>query len=242
METKDLYFYDEYVVKNGELRKYYGDDERKGNYTFPSVAPIITGEAAAHLATNITFPEGIKVLGANLCDNGILKSVLLPDSLEEIGDSCFRNSHFANIDLPPKLKKIGEYAFSSTDLTELIIPPSVVELGAAILSGSKAKKLIVSPNAKIPNFLIAQSRITELRITASQFDEVIEESKHQADPDMYCPFGNCTTLKTLWIDDTEYDALSFLKYALEKCDERTFNHLFWNTPFHTDTSKRRRRA
>lgn len=246
METKDLYFYDGYVVKNGELRKYYGDRERKGDYTYPNIAPVITEEAACD-ATNITFLEGVRVLGRHLCGHSpYLRSVSLPNSLEEICDCCFDYcSNLTRISLPPNLKKIGDRAFSSTGLIELVIPPSVVEIGSAILSCSAAKTLSVSPNAKIPDFLIAQSRIQELKISARQFDEAIEESERKEYKGLtppYCPFGNCTTLKTIWLDDTKYDALSLLDYALKRCDRKTFNRIFWNTPFHTDTSERKRRA
>lgn len=248
METKDLYFYDGYVVKNGELRKYYGDDERKGHYTYPNIAPVITAEAAAREATSITFPEGVKVLDAQLCSHGCLESVSLPDSLEKISESCFNYSRLTEIKLPPNLKKIRQRAFSYTNLTELVIPPSVVELGGGILSGSKAKKLVVSPNAKIPNFLIDQSRVEELRITALQFHEVITESRRRdrkeckEDPDIYCPFGGCTTLQRVWLDDREFDDLSLFEFATKNgCSKRTFNRIFWNTPFHTEISMSRRR-
>ncbi len=250
METKDLYFYDGYVVKNGELRKYYGDRARDGDYTYPNIAPVITEEAATRDATSITFLEGVKVLGRHLCGHSCVRSVSLPNSLEEIGESCFYYcSNMTEIILPKNLKRIKERAFSNTGLSELVIPPSVVEIGSGILSGSKAKKLVVSPNAKIPNFLIDQSRIEELRITAHQFDEVIKESQRRErkeckeDPDTYCPFGGCQTLKKVWLDDTEYDDLSLFEYATQNgCSKRTFNRLFWNTPFHTDKSMRRKRA
>lgn len=249
METKDLYFYDGYVVKNGELRKYYGDLARDGDYTYPNIAPVITEEAATNSATSITFPEGVKVLGRHLCGHSNVRSVSLPNSLEEIGESCFNYcSDMTEIILPKNLKKIGGHAFSYTGLTELVIPPSVVELGGSILSCSKAKKLIVSPNAKIPNFLIDQSRIEELRITARQFDEVVKESRRrehkdcEEDPDTYCPFGGCTTLQRVWLDDREFDDLSLFEYATQNgCNRRTFNRLFWNTPFRTETSMSRRR-
>lgn len=250
METKNLYFYDDYVVKNGELRKYYGDRARDGDYTYPNIAPVITEEAATRDATSITFLEGVKVLGRHLCGHSCVRSVSLPNSLEEIGESCFYYcSDMTEIFLPKNLKKIGEHAFSNTGLAELVIPPSVVEIGSGILSGSKAKKLVVSPNAKIPNFLIDQSRIEELRITAHQFDEVIKESQRRErkeckeDPDTYCPFGGCQTLKKVWLDDREFDDLSLYEYATQNgCSKRTFNRLFWNTPFHTDKSMRRKRA
>lgn len=248
MEAKDLCYYDGYAVKNGELRKYYGDDERKGHYTYPSIAPIITTEAAAREATSITFPEGVKILDAQLCSHECLESVSLPNSLEKISESCFDYSRLTEIKLPPNLKKIRKRAFSHTHLTELVIPPSVVDLGSSILIGSKAKKLVVSPNAKIPNFLIDQSRVEELRITARQFDEVIKESQRREseeckkDPDTYCPFGGCTTLKKVWLDDREFDELSLLAYAVDNgCSRRTFNRLFWNTPFHTEIHMSRRR-
>lgn len=117
---------DEFVVINGNLIQYNGDDPI---IKIPNDIRVICGKAFSELEglEKVTIPSSVEIIGEYAFDQcGDLRKVYMSNSVTTINEHAFNQCYsLENITLSNNLKYIGDAAFYSSGLTSITIPQSV---------------------------------------------------------------------------------------------------------------------
>ena len=116
----------EFVIENGVLISYKGDDKV---VCIPSGVSVIGNHAFWMMKTieEVVIPEGvvkIKNDAFRWCAN--IKKVSFPESLEHIDKAAFYGCpRLSRVDFPKSLKFIGDMSFGFTGIKNIIVPETV---------------------------------------------------------------------------------------------------------------------
>lgn len=129
---------EDYVILNGNLIKYKGDDPI---IKIPNNIRVISGNAFNQLEglEKITLPDSVEIIGDEAffaCED--LRRVKLTDSVISIGYRAFsRCFSLESITLSENLKIIGNLAFYNSGLKSINIPKSVKSIGDSAFADCK---------------------------------------------------------------------------------------------------------
>ncbi len=123
---KELDLAKTFVIKDGVLKKYVGED------------------------TRVFIPDSVTSIGESafsVCSS--LQSINIPDSVTSIGESAFCGcSSLQSINIPDSVTGIGAYAFGGcSSLQSINIPDSVTSIGANAFWGCKGLQTINIPDS-----------------------------------------------------------------------------------------------
>lgn len=95
----------------------------------------------------ITLPNGLTAIRANVFSSSSLENVVIPEGVTEIGDSAFEDcKSLKNVAIPDTVTQIGCDAFHGcTSLQSVTIPNSVTKIESSIFSGCSSLPSIIIP-------------------------------------------------------------------------------------------------
>ena len=132
---------------DGHLIQAIRKNEIENGYEY-SNCPARLNEAVKN-ATNFVWPEGVRVVGANVF-NGCtgLTSVTIPDGVVSVGESSFKGcTGLTSVEIPEGVTSIGMAAFSGcTALTSVTIPSTVTLIDTDGFSGCTSLNPLTVPN------------------------------------------------------------------------------------------------
>ena len=138
----------EFVIENGVLKKYSGEEETVEIKIPKSVKTIGWCAFKNSVIRRIEIPEWVTEIddeAFNLCY--FLEEAIIPDSVKKIGTLAFANcSRLKKCDLPQGVKRIGDRAFwSCASLTEVTVPKAVTEIESLTFAHCTGMKKVVVP-------------------------------------------------------------------------------------------------
>ena len=169
---KDMTVWGDWLIEDGYLRKYYGNDT---HVVIPYTVDNIQPEAfmACETLETVEIPNSVSIIAAGVffdCIN--LKEITIPDSVTTIIFNAFEGcSSLKKVVLPKGLKNIAIRAFMNcTSLTEITLPEGITAIesnafdncsaltninlpnrleiiGSAAFSGCSSLKSIIIPNS-----------------------------------------------------------------------------------------------
>lgn len=163
----------DYLVADGVLKKYNGDDVQvripvelgitsigqKAFFRRTDIKAIIVPESVTSIANyafagcenldTISLPENLDFIGNYAFENcKSIHQVTLPDKLNSVGSYLFSGcSSLLNVHLPSELKTVGNYMFHKCEsLQTITIPNKVTSIGWKAFSGCSSLVEVIFPN------------------------------------------------------------------------------------------------
>ena len=124
------------------------------------------------------------------------EKVVIPDGIEEIGESAFYlRRKVKEIIIPDTVQKIGACAFSECGIESIIIPDSVTELKQEAFEEARELKKVILGNGitDLDSYLFRGCQNLEHLELSMNLYRVGYDS-----------FAECYSLKTIWVNGTEY--------------------------------------
>ena len=145
MENKLNLVNDEFVIEDGVLVKYTGDEKE---VVIPDGVITIGQLALANCKslTSITIPDSVTSIdNAAFYACGSLASITVPDGVTNIGGSAFHDCNsLTTVIIPNSVTNIGRYAFlCCRSLTSITLPNSVISIGEEAFGGCSSLTSVV---------------------------------------------------------------------------------------------------
>ncbi len=145
---------DEFVIKNGILKKYVS----KGPVDIVEIPNIVSiiGKGSfenCHGIDKLIIPNSVKIIEKNAFKEACFGSIIMGNNVEEIGESAFEDTHIDTcLKLSKKLKRIKDKAFCYFKFIheryDIEIPSQVEEIGADAFSFSEFTKITLPSSIK----------------------------------------------------------------------------------------------
>jgi hypothetical protein len=112
----------------------------------------------------VTFPEGLRSIGADSFNGQNLTEVIIPPTVMMIGNGAFENNNIKNITISSLVKFIGARTFNNNDLTSLFLPDSIRTVGDYAFAGNHIEEISLGKVEKIGQYTFNGNNIRHLEI------------------------------------------------------------------------------